>query len=280
MCRLFGMTAGTQPVSARFWLLEAPDSLEEQSRRNRDGSGIGYFATDGTPVLDKQPEAAFEDVEFIATAREATSTTFLSHVRYATAGTLREENTHPFAMAGRLMAHNGGFGELDALEAELGDAVVEVIGDTDSERYFALITRETSRHGGDVGAGIASAASWIAQTLPLFSLNVIVAQANQLWALRYPDQYELHLLARKAGGHQGGCPLRATSDEVRLHSPELEHHQAVIVSSERMDEHPQWESIAPGELVHVAPDLTVTRKIVLPDPPVRFVPPDLSLHPG
>jgi predicted glutamine amidotransferase len=280
MCRLFGMTAGTQPVSARFWLLEAPGSLEEQSRRNRDGSGIGYFAADGTPVLDKQPEAAFEDVEFISTARKATSTTFVSHVRYATAGTLREENTHPFAMAGRLMAHNGGFGELDVLEAELGDAGTAVTGDTDSERYFALITRETSRHDGDVGAGIAAAAKWIAQTLPLFSLNVIVAQSDQLWALRYPDLYELHVLARQAGGHQGGRTLHATSAEVHIHSPELEHHPAVVVSSERMDEHPQWDSIAAGELVHVAPDLTVTRKIVLPNPPARFVPPDLSVHPG
>jgi hypothetical protein len=27
MCRLFGLSAGTEPVSARIWLLEAPDSL-------------------------------------------------------------------------------------------------------------------------------------------------------------------------------------------------------------------------------------------------------------
>jgi glutamine amidotransferase len=32
MCRLFGLHAGT-PVSATFWLLDAPDSLAEQSRR-------------------------------------------------------------------------------------------------------------------------------------------------------------------------------------------------------------------------------------------------------
>jgi hypothetical protein len=52
----------------------------------------------------------------------------------------------------------------------------------------------------------------------------------------------------------------------------------VVVSSEPMDEHPDWDSLSSGELVHVAADLTVTRKKVLPDPPARFVQPDLSKH--
>ena len=47
MCRLFGLTAGTVRVPATFWLLDAPDSVEAQSRRNPDGSGIGFFAPDG-----------------------------------------------------------------------------------------------------------------------------------------------------------------------------------------------------------------------------------------
>jgi len=183
-------------------------------------------------------------------------------------------------MSGRIMAHNGGFGELEKLEAELGDDLADVHGDTDSERYFALITRETERHGGDVGAGIASAAQWIARSLPLFSLNVIVAEPGQLWGLRYPDHHQLHYLARQSGGHHGDRALHASSDEVHVHSPDLERHPAVVISSERMDEHPQWESIRSGVLVHVSPDLTVTRHMVLPDAPARFVLPDLSTLPS
>ena len=66
MCRLFGLTAGAARVRATFWLLDAPDSLEAQSRRNVDGSGIGFFGSDGTPVLDKQPEPAFRSRELRA----------------------------------------------------------------------------------------------------------------------------------------------------------------------------------------------------------------------
>src|SRR5215472_18870212 len=120
MCRLFGLTAGTSRVRATFWLLDAPDSLEVQSRRNPDGSGIGFFGPDGSAVLDKQPEPAFGDEEFVREAKRAESATFVAHVRYATAGGRAVRNTHPFAMGGRIMAHNGGFGELARLHEQLG----------------------------------------------------------------------------------------------------------------------------------------------------------------
>src|SRR5215469_13712255 len=81
MCRLFGLTAGTTRVRATFWLLDAPDSLEVQSHRNADGSGIGFFDAAGAPVIDKQPEPAFEDEEFIHEAKQAQSATFVAHVR-------------------------------------------------------------------------------------------------------------------------------------------------------------------------------------------------------
>ena len=47
MCRLFALTAGSRRTRATFWLLEAPDSLAEQSRRNPDGYGIATFDDDG-----------------------------------------------------------------------------------------------------------------------------------------------------------------------------------------------------------------------------------------
>lgn len=199
MCRLFGLTAGTVRVSASFWLLDAPDSLEQQSHRNVDGSGIGFFDPDGSPVLDKQPEPAFEDPEFTREARQAESATFVAHVRWATAGGRTPRNTHPFAMNGRVMAHNGGFGELDRLDRQLGEYASLVGGDTDSERYFALITQQIDARNGDVAAGIVAAASWIAANLPVTALNTIVAAPGELWALRYPDQHALHILDRVAG---------------------------------------------------------------------------------
>ncbi|WP_425558855.1 hypothetical protein [Catenulispora subtropica] len=44
---------------------------------------------------------------------------------------------------------------------------------------------------------------------------------------------------------------------------------SVVVASERLDEHPQWRLMLPGELLRVGPDLRVTSQVALPDPPAR-----------
>jgi predicted glutamine amidotransferase len=267
MCRLFGLTAGTTPVRATFWLLDAPDSVEVQSRRNADGSGIGFFDDAGSPVLDKQPEPAFSDSEFIHEARQAESATFVAHVRLATAGGRTVANTHPFAMNGRIMAHNGSFGELRQVDEQLGPYRRLVLGDTDSERYFALITQQVDAHDGNVGAGITAAARWIAERLPVVALNAIVITADELWALRYPDQHALHVLERPS---QGGLHVRSAMSSVRV--PALDATRSVVVASERLDGETGWRMLAPGELVHVRPDLSVESAVVVPDPPAHLVP--------
>ena len=272
MCRLFGLTAGLARVTATFWLLDAPDSLEAQSRRNADGSGIGFFDPAGQPVVDKQPEPAFSDQEFIREARQAESSAFVAHVRWATAGGRTMRNTHPFVMDGRVMAHNGGIGELGQLDLQLGRYASRVLGETDSERYFALITKQTDAHGGDVGAGITAAASWIAGHLPVSSLNIVVAAAGELWALRYPEQHALHILERPAvpGSGEPGLHVRSTTSSV--HAPALGDAASVVIASEELDGETGWRMLAPGELVHVRPDLSVHSRIAIPQPPAHLVP--------
>lgn len=270
MCRLFGLSGGREPVQATFWLLEAPDSLSQQSRGEPDGAGIGTFDRDGTPVVSKQPLAAYEDQAFGREARSVRSRTFVAHVRYASNGGLERRNTHPFEQAGRLFAHNGVIGEIEKLEAELGDRMALVQGDTDSERFFALITREIER-AGEVGPGIETAARWVAANLPVLALNLVLITASELWALRYPSTHDLNVLERSAGGPSGGRHLEHASarGSIRVRSAELAERPAVVVASERMDEDPGWIELGSGELVHVDGSLRLTRRCVLEQAPVR-----------
>jgi predicted glutamine amidotransferase len=257
------MTAGARPATASFWLLEAPDSLAVQSRRDPDGTGLGWFGADGRPHVDKGPIAAYEDLAFAQEARERRSRTFVAHIRFASTGGLETRNTHPFEQAGRLFAHNGVIGGLDRLDRRLGDDRALVHGDTDSERFFALVTKETEAAGGDVAAGIVAAARWIAEELPVYALNVVLVSAEDLWALRYPDTHELFVLARASGGPGGSRHLEHASaaGSIRVRSGDLAASPAVVVASERMDEDPGWRAMAPGE------ELEVRSTAVLDRPP-------------
>jgi glutamine amidotransferase len=274
MCRLFGMSGGAHRVRATFWLLEAPDSLAEQSRREPDGTGLGTYDERGRPQISKQPLAAYEDEQFAREARELESRTFIAHVRYASTGAIAPQNTHPFEQANRLFAHNGVIEDLPALERELGQAGMQAVkGETDSERFFALITRETDRAGGDVTEGITRAAGWVAEHLPVFALNVILITASELWALRYPDTHELYVLERGAGGPSGGRHLEhaSTAGRIRVRSGDLARRPAVVVATERMDEDPGWRELEPGELIHVDAELNVRSVRALDQPPAHLL---------
>lgn len=269
MCRLFGLSAAPQRVHATFWLVEAPDSLARQSRREPDGTGLGFFAADGTPEVDKQPLAAYQDQEFAREAKQCESTTFLAHIRYASTGGLDPRNTHPFQQHGRLFAHNGVIQDLPTLEAELGDHRDLVAGDTDSERFFALITKHADRNGGDIGDAITTAARWVADNLPVYAINLVLTTPTDLWALRYPRTHSLFVLQRSAGGPHGGRHLEHASaaGRIRARSGALAEHPAVVVASERMDEDAGWQALRPGELLHVDGRQVCTRRIVLERPP-------------
>jgi predicted glutamine amidotransferase len=274
MCRLFGMSGGSEPVRATFWLLQASDSLSDQSHREPDGSGIGYFDEADRPIVSKQPLAAFEDRQFAEEAKQVQARTFVAHVRFASTGALTVANTHPFEQDGRLFAHNGVIEGLPALESELGhDGMAPVHGETDSERWFALITREIRRAGGDVAAGITSATQWLAANLPVLSANFILIEADQLWALRYPGAHELHVLEREAGGGQGSGPAplvhRSSTGHIRVASDELAQRPAVVVATEPMDDDPGWRELGSGQLLHVDPQLRVTVTTIVDGPPAR-----------
>jgi glutamine amidotransferase len=266
------MVTGARPARATFWLLDAPDSLSEQSHFQPDGTGLGWVDDDGIPWVDKAAIAAWEDATFALEAQEISSANFLAHVRFASTGGLKPQNTHPFIQDGRMLAHNGVIEGLDRLEAELGDHRELVGGETDSERFFALITKQVDAHDGDVGAGVAAAARWAARELPVYSLNVIVASGDEQWALRYPETNPLYMLERGPGGPGGGDRLEHTSTaagRIHVRCGDLAEAPAVIFATEPMDDDPGWRLLEPGELVHVDAGLNIESRVVLDGPPTQ-----------
>lgn len=269
MCRLFGLNAGSRLVHDRYWLLTAPDSLSEESRRNPDGTGIGWFDAGGGPHLFKRPLAAHLDPEFKRIARDVDATTVVSHVRAGTAGGNTVRNCHPFLVDGRLMAHNGGFGDLAKVDRRLAKFGRVAVGETDSERFALLIAAETQCQGGDVAAGITAAAGWLASNVPLYSLNTVVITAGNMWALRYPDQRALRVAQRTVEASTGAPrPSWTGRSSLAEHLFTADRSApVVVVASEAIDGSPDWRLLEPGELLHVSPELTTSSTMAIDHPP-------------
>src|SRR5215210_816220 len=249
MCRLFGMTGGTNEVQATFWLLDAPSSLLLQSESQPDGVGLGTWNRDGSPRIYRKPVAATRSQTFIAGAQDVRSRTFLAHIRHASAGAPSLENTHPFEQHGRLMAHNGIVGDLDEIRRRLGPHNDLVHGTTDSELLFALMTKRIEEHDGDVS----------------------VTTATDLWALRYPESNELWILENSIGGFDAGDGFEKRSDTMRVQSGAFSIVTATVIASERMDDSPGWRMMESGELIHVDPELRVTSTMAVTEAPAHMI---------
>ncbi|MBV9805512.1 MAG: class II glutamine amidotransferase [Solirubrobacterales bacterium] len=278
MCRLFGMSGGQHEVQATFWLLDAPTSLLQLSETQPDGVGLGAFNPDGTPWVYRKPVAANRSQTFIADAHEVRSRTFLAHIRHATAAPPTRENTHPFEQHGRLFAHNGVLGGLDALRDRLGEHAALLQGSTDSELYFTLITKRIEEQAGDIAAGIAQAARDIAAEIPLYSLNMLLTTPTDVWALRYPDTNELWILQRSIAALGGpgsddseGFDGRSLSGITRVFSGQLAIIPSTVIASQPMDSDPMWRPLESGELIHVDSDLRVSSTIAVPGPPAEML---------
>jgi glutamine amidotransferase len=118
---------------------------------------------------------------------------------------------------------------------------------------------------------VCAAIGWIAEHLPVYSVNFVLTTATDLWALRYPAANELWLLPRRAGGTDGGGVLDARTDRIHVGSAALADRPSVVVASEPMDEDPAWRPLSSGELIHVDAELTVHCRLAFPDPPAHLL---------
>ena len=271
MCRLFALHAGTDDVDATFWLLDAPASLAEQSHANPDGFGLATLSSTAEFELVKRPALAADDDDFAHQARSVRAAQFLAHVRYADTGEVSLANTHPFIADGRAFAHNGVVGDLDEIDRQLGTDRDLVVGQTDSERLFALLTVAIREAGGDVRRGIIDAVSAVVARYELYAINFLLGTPGELWAFRYPEHNRLFFLERGPGGPRGAHPLDEASGfgTMRMRSAAGARRPLVVIASEPMDEDPGWTEVGVGELLHVGADLRIDRETIVEGAPAK-----------
>jgi glutamine amidotransferase len=109
---------------------------------NHDGWGLGYFQASEV-LLQKRPKGKGVEVRAAEIVKSLHTDAFILHVREATVGSWKHDNTHPFRFRSWLMAHRGTVERFTAIKRSLTDQIPEYLrrnirGETDSEYLFHL----------------------------------------------------------------------------------------------------------------------------------------------
>ena len=253
---------------------------EREEPLNGDGFGLAWYA----PEMSRRP-ATFRDItpawnnENLANlARVAQSGTILAHVRAASPGlSVIQTNCHPFTAGRFAFMHNGnvsGFWQRRRhfLSGLSDDAFEMIRGTTDSEHMFGLFLDrmalkvadgaraqdiETTLY--DIAASLSETLSQVAELVAkeerTSTLNLAVTDGDQVVVSRCvvgdPDEGNTLYI------HSGKRYVCDENDQSHFAEPD-DQGSAVVIASEPLFDHDQWQPVPMNHLVLVDSDRSVT----------------------
>jgi len=235
-----------------------------------DGWGIGFYQ--GDEVLHKKrPAPTGEPVDLEAIAGDVRAHCVVMHLRTATVGDFRAENTHPFRMRHWMFAHNGTVDRFEQIREPLVAAMPDFLrrdirGETDSEHVFHAILSFLHDSGqlesGDPDAGAVSASIRSAVVLvdrlasevgaKPATLNLVLTNGRRMWALRRGAPF---LVTERRGLHDPVTRESRPSPRTEAEAAALRY---VLMWSDGPTEAPGTRPIGEGEIACVDRDLRVT----------------------
>ncbi len=217
---------------------------------NPHGWGIGFYTDGKARVVRSEERAAPRGVpsrEFVTAANSIASPVILGHVRWASIGSVRPENNHPFCLNflgyDWLLIHNGTSGGRIPVRADdrlLGEAT------NDSARVFEFIRRRMIDYCGSspmhsLTEACSRAYSALLREDPLGTYNIILSNGHLTFAFLHHRQF--YVLNR----------LKVTGD-------------VAVISTERLTAEPWVQILPPAHrpakmLVFSGPTLVLNRSV-------------------
>jgi predicted glutamine amidotransferase len=209
-----------------------------ESEGGLPGKGIRYF-------IDKESAAASPIAQMLR-SYPVKSHNVVAHVRKATVGAVRLENSHPFVreLWGRywVFAHNG---DLKNFNPRLHGSF-RPVGDTDSELAFCWLMQELAKSHHSVPS-VPELSLTLRELVPQIAshgtFNFLLSNGQALWA--HASTHLFHLVRQYPFGeaHLKDEDLRV--DLAALNGPE---DRICIVVTEPLTTNEAWTAFAPGEL--------------------------------
>src|SRR5580698_2105275 len=142
MARLVGFIGNRPDLGARVIELEGRALAVRRKANVTPGWGVGFYQA-GEILLKRRPIDDRAEISLVDLTRDVRADTLLLHVRIATVGAPRTENTHPFRYRQWLFANTGTVDSFARLRGRLAEQLPaflhrDVRGETDSELIFHL----------------------------------------------------------------------------------------------------------------------------------------------
>lgn len=247
-------------------VLEEREALDTAMPEPADGWGAGFYQA-GEALHRKLPQPLEGRIEWNQVLEGVRAHVVIAHVREATVGDRRADNTQPFRMRQWLFAHVGELAGFAAMREQLLGSLPDFLrrnirGQTDSELLFHVLLSFLHDSGQLDAVDItdAAVASALRSTVALIdrharevgaepsSTTLALTNGRQLYALRRGSP--LCLVQRDSLARRGSDPddPKAAQQSVRY----------VVMASYRGQLPPGYREVAEGEVVCIDRDLNVT----------------------
>lgn len=245
MCQLLGMNCNV-PTDICFsfsGFRERGGATDIHS----DGWGIAFFEGKGTRIfLDPQPSSTSPVAELVR-HYPIRSQNVIAHIRKATQGSVRLENTHPFMreLWGRywIFAHNG---NLIELSPELDGSFLPV-GTTDSEQAFCWLLQELRRRFGNTMPGypaLFAAIHALSLELSLHGeFNFLLSNGDRLFA---HASTRLNYIIRQAPFAR--AHLKDQDISIDFSDVTTPNDRVAIIATQPLTDNEVWTEMPPGTL--------------------------------
>lgn len=263
MCRFFGVISQS-PVKGGEYLLETDWSLAIQSAADPenpqpDGWGLGYYDR-ANAVLVKSPGfLAQERNRAKALVSDIQGTILLGHIRRASnprnlpkTDLIGLEHSQPFGKGRHLFVHNGTLAIPDAVGQHLSPVYQRMIqGKNDSEALYALLMQSLEEQNHNVPQAFQKTLGTLRNIYRDLPESLRPKYPYQGLNILYSDGMKLYGLCCYPAGstHRALCQDRPFFQMAAL---ALDHR--IILASEPLFPHSDWQDLSNGDLVECCVD--------------------------
>lgn len=249
MARLFGLIGNRADLASRVLAAEK-GALTVTSKGSPLGWGVGFYQG-GEVLMRRRPIDEHTSIDMAKIAGDVRADVLVGHVRNATVGSLRTENTHPFRYRQWLFAQTGTLPSFEAIRERLVGSVPEFLrssirGESDAEILFYVFlsflhdagrlndnvseaghVRDALRSSVAVVDGMAAEVGGAAS-----SINVVVSNGENVFGLHRGNQMGYRTYAGKSDAEA----LIGDDLALRRKTPELDQMSFALLASDFDDE--------------------------------------------